>query len=204
MIIYFGSHFDFSFSLSFIFRKRSLSAITLTAIVIMYILCNIPRLVLNLAEYLLQPQLYEASEDDPCGCQVTPPWFTIMCHLNHFLLTLNSSANFLIYWSLGNKFKTSFKRQFLCFMTFQRFHKLHMSLCHAEQTELQTRDTKMYDWVCVRYVYKFILKIMLYLAHTTSIRKGFHPSPVYFNPTGPYSWGYVNILLGKPSKKICQ
>ena len=143
--ICFGSHFDFSCSLSFVFRKRSLSAITLTAIVIMYILCNIPRLALNLAEYLLQPQLYEASEDDPCGCPVTPPWFSIMCHLNHFLLTLNSSANFLIYWSLGNKFKTSFKRQFLCFMTFQRFHKFHMSLCHAEQTEFQTRDTRMYD-----------------------------------------------------------
>ena len=161
----------------------------------MYILCNIPRLVLNLAEYLLQPQLYEASED-PCGCHVTPPWFTIMCHLNHFLLTLNSSANFLIYWSLGNKFKTSFKRQFLCFMTFQRFHKLHMSLCHAEQTELQTRDTKMYDWVCVRYVCKFILKNYVIFSSYHKYKKRFPSVISLFSSNGTLlmSWGYVNIL----------
>ena len=183
-IIFFGSCFDSSFSLSFIFRKRSLSAITLTAIVIMYILCNIPRLVLNLAEYLLQPQLYEAFEDDPCGCQVTPPWFSIMCHLNHFLLTLNSSANFLIYWSLGNKFKTSFKRQFLCFITFQRFHKLHMSLCHAEQTELQARDTRMYDWVCGRYVYN--KNYDLFSTYITYYKHKKQFPPVYFHPTGAY------------------
>merc|ERR1711884_13604 len=74
-------------------------------IVIMYILCNLPRLALNLSEYLLQAELYAA---DTCGCFLSPVWFSVMCSLNHFLLTFNSSTNFLIYWSVGGSPKKCF------------------------------------------------------------------------------------------------
>ena len=79
-------------------RNTSQAAVALLIIVIMYILCNLPRLALNLSEYLLQAELYAA---DTCGCFLSPVWFSVMCSLNHFLLTFNSSTNFLIYWSVG-------------------------------------------------------------------------------------------------------
>ena len=85
------------------------SAITLTAIVIMYIVCNIPRLVLNLAEYLYQSQLYQDYAE--CACVRSEPWIDVALRLNHLLLTVNSSANFLIYWSVGKKFQSTLGRQ---------------------------------------------------------------------------------------------
>ena len=83
------------------------SAVTLLAIVIMYIVCNIPRLVLNLAEHLLQDQI--SNNFDVCGCEKFPTWFIILVSINHFLLTVNSSANFIIYSSLEKKFKTTLR-----------------------------------------------------------------------------------------------
>lgn len=86
-------------------RALAHSAITLTAIVMMYIFCNIPRLVLNVAEYLYQSQLYQ--DYDQCSCVRNKVWIEITIRLNHLLLTINSSANFLIYWSVGKKFQST-------------------------------------------------------------------------------------------------
>lgn len=85
----------------------SYSTLTLLAIVIMYIVCNIPRLVLNLAEHLLQDQI--STNLDICGCEMFPDWFIVLISINHFLLTVNSSANFIIYLSLEKKFKTTLR-----------------------------------------------------------------------------------------------
>ena len=84
-------------------RKNSThSAGTLTAIVMMYLVCNVPRLVLNMAEYQLYPSVYGL---DDCGCSLTPTWFRVLCRISHLLLTLNSSINFIIYISIGKRFK---------------------------------------------------------------------------------------------------
>ena len=92
-----------------IYRRRiNYSVLTLTSIVIMYILCNIPRLILNLAEHFLHEEL--SSKKDSCGCKIEPKWFTNLCSLSHFLLTLNSSANFIIYGVTEKKFKITGKR----------------------------------------------------------------------------------------------
>ena len=92
-----------------IYRRRiNYSVLTLTSIVIMYILCNIPRLILNLAEHFLHEEL--SNKKDSCGCKIEPKWFTNLCSLSHFLLTLNSSANFIIYGVTEKKFKITGKR----------------------------------------------------------------------------------------------
>ena len=85
-----------------ILKSVNSSAGTLTAIVLLYMICNVPRLILNLAEYLLYPAVYEA---DACGCSQTPTWFSILCRVSHLLLIVNSSCNFLIYFSIGRRFK---------------------------------------------------------------------------------------------------
>ena len=84
--------------------KRSHSAITtLTAIVIMFIICNIPRLIVNLFEHLDQ---YENTKKlDICGCRKQPKWIFSLIYISHLLLTLNNSANFVIYYSTEWNFK---------------------------------------------------------------------------------------------------
>ena len=69
---------------------------------VMYMISNMPRLVLNMAEYMLYPKVYDV---DSCGCSLTPTWFAILCRISHLLLTVNSSLNFLIYFSIGKRFK---------------------------------------------------------------------------------------------------
>ena len=93
-------------------KQNSHSALTLTFIVIVYIVCNLPRLLLNLFEHLLQDDLEDHL--DACGCETEPKWFTILCSISHFLLTFNSSANFVIYWSTVNKFKKTLINLLTC------------------------------------------------------------------------------------------
>ena len=92
-------------------NRRSLaqSARTLSAIVLMYVVCNVPRLLLNIAEHLYQAQLYQDYSD--CGCIKRIVWFEVSIRLSHLLLTINSSANFIIYWSVGKQFKSTLVRQ---------------------------------------------------------------------------------------------
>ena len=85
------------------------SAGTLAAIVLMYIICNMPRLVLNLAEYLSYPNAFQT---DDCGCIVTHSWLKVLTSISHFLLVVNSSLNFLIYFSIGRRFKMIMKLYF--------------------------------------------------------------------------------------------
>ena len=75
----------------------------------MYLVCNIPRLLLNLAEYLYQSQLY--GDYPECGCVSSVVWLEVTMSLSHLLLAINSSANFLIYWSVGKRFKATLARQ---------------------------------------------------------------------------------------------
>ena len=88
-------------------RSLSHSARTLSAIVLLYVVCNLPRLLINLAEYIYQSQLYQDYSD--CRCVKNIVWLEVFVRLNHFLLTVNSSVNFIIYWSVGKQFKSTLR-----------------------------------------------------------------------------------------------
>jgi hypothetical protein len=60
------------------------------------------RLTLNLCEYLLYPEI---SFLDSCGCSQSPIWVSVLVSVNNLFLVINSSANFIIYFSIGDVFK---------------------------------------------------------------------------------------------------
>ena len=86
-------------------RSLSHSARTLSAIVLLYVVCNLPRLFLDLTEHLYHFKLQQDYSN--CGCVNDIVWLEILVRLSHFLLTVNSSVNFIIYWSVGKQFKST-------------------------------------------------------------------------------------------------
>ena len=86
-------------------QKGNNTVLTLSIIVMMYLISNTPRLCLNLAEYVLSDTLYVF---DSCNCSLAPSWFFILINISHLLLAINSSANFLIYFSVCKRFRPVF------------------------------------------------------------------------------------------------
>ena len=60
------------------------------------------RLTLNLSEYVLYPEITFL---DSCGCSQSPTWVSVLVSVNTLFLVINSSANFIIYFSIGDVFK---------------------------------------------------------------------------------------------------
>ena len=76
---------------------------TLAAIVVIYLTCNTPRLLLNCMEY---HYLSVIMDMDFCHCSKHINWFELLLLINHLFLVINSSANILLYASVCNTFKT--------------------------------------------------------------------------------------------------
>ena len=94
-------------------KKPKNSALTLGTIVILYLVCNTPRLSLNMAEYVLGDTLYQV---DYCNCSMAPTWIFILIWTSHLFLVINSSSNFLIYFSVCKRFKRIFGIKFKIFV----------------------------------------------------------------------------------------
>ena len=87
-------------------------ATVLICIVIMFLLCHSPRLIINVAELIIS-RSYSA-----CEHWVPPAWFLCLTSFMHWLLIVNSSSSFLIYCFMGQKFKqvllTKVRRYVMC------------------------------------------------------------------------------------------
>merc|ERR1719336_2122283 len=90
-------------------KKASNLAAVLIVIVFVFLISNTPRLILNLTEY----SVHTKTAGGDCECDLTPTWFSVTISINHLLLTTNSSINFLIYCSVGEKFKAVVKKIYL-------------------------------------------------------------------------------------------
>ena len=69
---------------------------------LVYLICNLPKLVLHLVEYQLISEIYK---QDQCGSSLEPWWISSLIRSSHLLLTLNGSVNFIIYISFSKGFK---------------------------------------------------------------------------------------------------
>ena len=75
--------------------------VTLGAIVVLFLVCNTPRLLLN----LLDSSSTMMENDYFCHCAVNPIWLEFFVLVSHLFLVINSAVNFLIYFSLSRRFK---------------------------------------------------------------------------------------------------
>ena len=81
-------------------------ATVLICIVVVFIICHIPRVILNCAEFFMLDQILN------CPDTFTPPnWNLCLASVNHALLIVNASINFIIYTSVGDSFKLSLKQK---------------------------------------------------------------------------------------------
>ena len=90
-------------------------ATVLICIVIVFLFCHIPRVILNCAEFFMVEEMFR--------CPVTfypTNWNLCLVSLNHWLLIINSSSNFLIYCSMGESFKMALTQ------TWERYGKLSL------------------------------------------------------------------------------
>ena len=83
-------------------NKRS--ARTLIAIVGIFLICNLPRMVLNMVDSSFMLDTITTYFYD-CGANNIPTWYIFLVALNHLLLTTNSAINFLIYICIGRRFR---------------------------------------------------------------------------------------------------
>jgi len=87
------------------YNEMNLASV-LVCIVIMFLFCHFPRLIINCYEFLMIDSL-----NSDCDDFMPPVWFLCLTSFMHWLLILNSSSNFIIYCFLGNKFKKVLKEK---------------------------------------------------------------------------------------------
>ena len=75
--------------------------LTLTGVIVVFLVSNLPRLILNMLEYNFFSKFYKVDE---CGCSLTPWWITFLMTLSHMLLTINSGINVFIYIVFSKSF----------------------------------------------------------------------------------------------------
>eukprot|EP00093_Oithona_nana_P011302 11302.XXX_412372_410513_1 [CDS] Oithona nana genome sequencing. len=69
------------------FKKRDAKYTRASVVmVVAFVVCNTPRCVPNIMEIIV-------------GLEASPPWVWVLAQINHLLGVVNSSFNFLIYWS---------------------------------------------------------------------------------------------------------
>ena len=108
------------------------STVTLTTIVLVYLICNLPRLTINLLEYHLMSEIYKKDE---CGCYLVQWWLSSLIRSSHVLLTFNSSVNLLIYIFVSKRFKKVFILRSKNFYTILQKQVLKLKLCKKENEE---------------------------------------------------------------------
>jgi len=80
-------------------------ASVLICVVAVFLICHIPGVILNCTEFFLVDEIIE------CPDHFIPAnWNLCLASLNHALLIVNASINFIIYTSVGDSFKKSLKK----------------------------------------------------------------------------------------------
>lgn len=89
-------------------RRRAKSIVVLTAIVVLFLVCQSFRLLFKIIEISLIEDHVSIEVFRFCnqlGRHSVPPYLMCISHLNHILLVCNSALNFFLYCWVGRKFR---------------------------------------------------------------------------------------------------
>ena len=86
--------------------KETHHAIILFVIVACFITCHTLRVIINLQEIITLPQVKKSLQN---GCYGFPFWILLCASISRFLMTVNSSSNFLIYCLMCQNFRKILK-----------------------------------------------------------------------------------------------
>jgi len=92
-------------------RKNDHMSIILMLIVTVFVICNLPRLILNMHEITVIDDITRCKDTDLGGF---PVWSILLGFFSHIFLVVNSSINLLIYCLVGAKFRTVFYQVVCC------------------------------------------------------------------------------------------
>jgi len=88
-------------------QREANLAIVLVCIVAVFLICHVPRVILTVHEWVLTSDIIR------CGrWMMRPTWNLCVTSANHLTLVINASVNFLIYCSIGTKFKDVLREVF--------------------------------------------------------------------------------------------
>ena len=107
--------------------KSKKFCVTLGAIVVMYLVCNTPRLLLNFMDHFSSPIDIFIS----CKGIVNPVHLESFILLSHLFLVINSAVNFLIYFSVSRRFKKVVLSRLI------RLRKRNKISCDIEHSQLR-------------------------------------------------------------------
>jgi hypothetical protein len=97
-------------------------SIVLVIIVAVFIICNLPRLILNMHEITVIQDVNRCQETDLGGF---PTWSIALGFFSHVFLVFNSSINLVIYCMVGAKFRSVFFQRILGRVRVDTFQCLH-------------------------------------------------------------------------------
>merc|ERR1719270_1335095 len=108
-------------------------SLILLFIVAIFLCCQFPRLILNIAEFANME-----NHIDKCGTTVEMlPWFQCLTGFSHLLLIINASVNFLIYCSLNNSFKNELRKVCSNLILFKKSDHGTSDICEIPLQEIR-------------------------------------------------------------------
>ena len=107
-------------------------ATLLFSIVIIFLVCHSPKLVLNIYEGIQMVR-----DDEP---NFWPEWANVLSMVSHLLLAINSSINFVIYTARDQKFRQALLLLFRCKKKPQKTANIALKSM-SMSTEMTREDT---------------------------------------------------------------
>lgn len=90
-------------------KKEDNLAVIFMGFIMVFLMCHLPRLLLNIHELATIRQAMKCQE---AGLQAFPLWSLVTISLSHLLLVINSATNILIYCCLSSKFREECRKVF--------------------------------------------------------------------------------------------
>ena len=84
----------------------------LAGIVVVFAVCHFFRFFLAFYEVSIVEKTKLCIEENGRDSKAHPPWIYVISALNHLMLMVNSSVNFIIYCAVGSKFRRAVMEKF--------------------------------------------------------------------------------------------